>query len=99
MSTLTSASTRAEVLAAYYDNASYEEDASVAKAKAFVTACRFLLKRDPQRSRHGNSETQLDTSAIRQELEDARAWISAHDTSSAANRGRCLHPSFAHFRD
>lgn len=40
-------STDAEVGAAYEDNASQEEDASRAKALAFITACRILRRRRP----------------------------------------------------
>ena len=47
MSALTSASTLTDVQNAYVDNASYAEDASIAKAKAFVTACRILLLKLP----------------------------------------------------
>lgn len=99
MSTLDSSSSREQMLAAYYDNASYEEDASASKAAAFITACRFLLRQDPKRSRKGESEVELDPAVIRQELLDARFWLSAHDTSAAANRSRVMHPSFDNFRD
>jgi hypothetical protein len=47
MGTLTAASTLAQVEASYDNNASYAEDNSPTKAKAFVTACRFLLRRLP----------------------------------------------------
>ena len=47
MSTLTSSPVHAEVEAAYVDDASYAEDGSVSKAKAFVTGCRILLRRLP----------------------------------------------------
>jgi hypothetical protein len=47
MATLSSNSTDAEVWAAYDDNASYEEDASRAKALAFVTVGRILRRRIP----------------------------------------------------
>ena len=42
MSTLDSTSTLGQVESAYADNASYAEDNSVDKARAFVTACRLL---------------------------------------------------------
>ena len=48
MSTLSSSSTRADVEAAYADDASYVEDASVPKARVFVTACRLLILKYPR---------------------------------------------------
>ena len=53
MSTLSSSSTLQEVLDAYVDNASYEEDSDVAKAKAFITACRILNEQRPLETSHG----------------------------------------------
>ena len=44
MSTLNGSSTLAQVQAAYDDNASYAEDSSVSKCRAFLTACRILLR-------------------------------------------------------
>ena len=57
MSTLTSASTLAQVKAAYADNASYVEDNSVAKCRAFITACTILLLNLP--AEQGTREAQL----------------------------------------
>ena len=57
MSTLTSASTLAQVQAAYADNASYVEDNSVAKCRAFITACTILLLKLP--AEQGTREAQL----------------------------------------
>ena len=75
-----------EVQAAYDDNASYAEDASEAKAKIFVTACRILLRRVPKRSLKGGrdgSEIELDPRAIADELAEARRWLQINSTSSA----------------
>lgn len=56
MSTLTSASTDAIVKAALEDNASFLEDASAAKAKAYITAALIWLSRKPtSMTRAGNS--------------------------------------------
>lgn len=63
MPSLTSASTLAQVEASYDDNASYAEDASVAKAKAFVTACRILLRRLPAEA--GTRESQCGSTPCR----------------------------------
>ena len=99
MSSLTSSSTLAEIQAAYYDNASWEEDASTTKALAFVTACRFLLLKLPKRvaqGGRGGNETELDPSIIRAELNAARQWLAF--SSAAATGGGVKHVSLEGFR-
>lgn len=82
-STLTSTSTDAEVWASYDDNASYEEDSSRAKALAFVTACRILLRRRPNRVVKEGEEIEFNDRAITQELNDVRQWLSLNPSTSA----------------
>lgn len=66
----------AEVKAAYFDNASYEEDASATKARAFITACRFLLIMLPKRAMHANrNEIELEPAQLRNQLLEAKAWL------------------------
>ena len=79
MSSLTSASTLAAVEASYDDNASYAEDASVTKAKAFVTACRILLRRLPAEAGTRESHVRLSPELIRKEMTEAQAWLQAND--------------------
>lgn len=99
MSSLSSVSTDAEVWASYDDNASYEEDSSVTKARAFITACRILLRRQPKRVRGGNDnhEIEFDPTRISKEMEEARQWISSNP-SSTASAGSVRFPDFAEFR-
>jgi hypothetical protein len=100
MSTLSSASTLAEIQAAYADNASYAEDASPAKARAFVTACRLLLVKLPKRASHGAGraeEIELDLALIRGELADARKWLACY--ASAAAGGAAVSFDLSGFRD
>jgi len=101
MAALSSSSTLVEVKAAYDDNASYEEDASVSKAKAFVTACRFLLRRLPKRSAGsaGSGEIELNSEQIERQLEEARKWVAANDTAPATSVGHTRHSSFRDFRE
>ncbi len=96
MSSLDSTSTLAQIKAAYYDNASYDEDSSTAKASAFATACRFLLLKLPKRMAHGGrggDEVELDPVQIRLQLDAARQWVSANQVG-----GSVKHVSFANFR-
>jgi len=96
MSSLSSVSTDAQVKAAYDDNASYAEDDSITKAKAFITACRILLRRIPKRGKLGSrQEFEFDPLMIQGELNDAKAWLS----TKAAAGGGVTSFSFANFRD
>jgi len=100
MASLDSTSTLDEVKAAYADNASYSEDGSAAKARAFIVACRILLIKLPERVQHGGSGTaemvQLNLTLINQQLADARAWLAANGAFAGGARVRDL--SFEEFR-
>lgn len=95
MSTLTSASTDEEVWASYDDNASYEEDSDVAKARAFITACRILLRRLPKRQRTGsdNAEIEFDPGRISNEMEEARQWV-ANNRPISQSPASVIYPDF-----
>lgn len=100
MSTLTSSSTFAEITAAYDDNASYEEDESASKCAAFITACRFLLRRMADESQKGNNNRlrfAKNLDAIRGEMDDARQWLSVNSDTAAT--GGVKHLDFSDFRD
>lgn len=97
MASLTAASTDAQVRAAYDDNAGYAEDADTTKARAFETACMFLLRREPMAAgRNGNAVT-LDKQSIREELARVRSWLAAR---GGANDGgsSSRHLAFQDFR-
>lgn len=98
MSTLSSSSTYSDAVDAYLDNASYEEDASVTKAKAFVTACRFLI-RFPARTQVGGRgaghEMEFDLKTLREEITAAQDWIAVNDEPAA---GRTTFGDFSDFR-
>jgi len=100
MSTLSSSSTLTEIQAAYMDNASYAEDASTAKARAFVTACRLLLLKLPKRSvsgGRGGTEIEIDPRVIQQELTAANQWL-AHSRTSQTGGG-ITYADFDDYRD
>jgi hypothetical protein len=97
MSTLSSSSTRAEVIASYQDNASYEEDQSATKAAAFVTAVRLLLQQLPKKASHGEGRAEsveLSIETLKQELDDARRWLAQNRSPG----GGVLYASFSDFR-
>lgn len=82
MSTLSSTSTDEQVWAAYDDNASFEEDASSAKAAAFVTACRILLRRRPASYGNDGETVAFDGNAIVTQLQRAEKWLAANRASA-----------------
>lgn len=87
MSSLTSSSTLAEIQASYIDNASYAEDGSVAKAKAFITACRVLLLKMPKSSNSREAGATYNSDLILKEMEAAQAWVAANDSSPTNTSG------------
>ena len=75
MSSLSSASSNAAVWQSYDDNASFEEDASPAKAAAFITACRILLRRRPNMVSAEGVAASFDSGPVETELARARSWL------------------------
>lgn len=99
-STLNSSSTFEDIEASYIDNASYAEDASVTKAKAFITACRILLLKLPaegQQSNRFRGRFDENLKQISNEMDEAKAWLSANDTTRQP--GKVIHADFSNFRD
>ena len=80
MSTLSSASTDAAVWSAYDDNASFEEDASPAKAAAFITACKILLRRRPQGMNVDGRSVNFEPGTITAEMKRARQWLAVNQS-------------------
>jgi hypothetical protein len=87
---ISSASTLKEVKAAYYDNASYDVDGSIAEAQTFLVACRQLLIRIPKQVGHGNraEEVQIDPAVIQQQEADCKRWLFAQSTHAAGPQTR-----------
>ena len=83
---LTSASTDAEVIAAYEDNASWEESGSATKAAAFVTACRFMVQRFPRMTSVDGVSSTWDLNLIRAEMERARRYVASARSGSGSVR-------------
>lgn len=81
MSTLNAESTNEEVWESYDDNASFEEDSSPAKARAFITASNILLRRRPARSVVGGTDIQFDAKAVIDQLAYCRTWLANNATS------------------
>jgi len=101
MSTLTSVSTDAQALAAYDDNASYEEDVSQSKAKAFITACRILRRRLPSSASRGSGggSQSFSRESLDQEIQAAQRWLAANPGTSGAGSTRVRFGDLEYFRD
>jgi hypothetical protein len=95
MAALTGSSTDEAVWAQYDDNAAYDVDSSVTKAKLFIEACRVLLRRRPTSIGFGQRSTEFE--AVQQALDDARKWLALNNTS--ANGGSVRHLDFRNLRD
>jgi hypothetical protein len=79
MATITSASTRAQVLDAIADNASYSEDGSVSKCRAYITALRVFLRRWAfEETRSGGHYLRYNTANAEGDLHQAEAWLRIH---------------------
>lgn len=98
MSALSSSSTDAQVVAAYDDNASYAEDNSVAKCRAFVTACRFLIRRRPTSLSQNGRSVAFDVRMVQDELKAANEWLSTHSDSAQDAGPRITRADFRDFR-
>lgn len=102
MSTITGSSTLEEIRTEYLANASYAEDASTAKAKAFVTACTALLlalaERQVHGGRGGGQEIQFNLELIAKEKSAAQTWLAGADESSAGGGG-IVHADLSGFRN
>jgi len=88
VSALSSSSSFADVVAAYEDNASWEEDGDLAKAKAFITACRFLLRyaqRSAKRGQGTAAEQEFNYDAVRAEMAQARAYVAEQESGTTSN--------------
>jgi hypothetical protein len=101
---LSSSSTLVEVQNAYDDNASYAEDGDVAKAKAFITACRILLRRMPGESGTREQHFKMNPELIQKEMEAAQQFVAANDTANGTGGGassngpKVIHSDFRNFR-
>lgn len=101
MSTITSASTRQEVLDAIVDNASYLEDNSVAKCKIYITALRVYLRRWAfEESRSSGQSLRFNTANSERDLRDAQTWLANNGGSfGTGNYGGTKQYSVETFRD
>jgi hypothetical protein len=95
MATITGTSTEAEIATAYLANCGYEEDDDATKAAAFVTVLRAMLKRGLTQIRHDNEEMRFSIEQLREEIKDARRFIS----QSAGAAASVVHPSLEYYRD
>jgi len=87
MASITSASTEAQISAAYLDNAGYEEDDSLSMAKAFVTVVLAMMKRGISRIKHGDEIMEFDNESLRALLANARQFVADKSGPDAGGAG------------
>ncbi len=87
MSTLDSTSTEDEIADSYMDNASYEEDGDVSKAKAFITACRFMSMRGVLVIDRDGKRMEFDQRVIESQMQRAERFIAARRPTAAGGYG------------
>jgi len=73
------------VEAALLENADYEEQGSIAKAKAFVTAATRWQILQPQSASNQSSSLSLDKAWVEAEKARARRYISVSESASGDN--------------
>jgi hypothetical protein len=92
------AETLTETLTAFDENADYDADESVSKAKLFRTACRRLIPKLPAQSARGgpggNQSFAYRVDEIRALLAEVEAWLALNDTADSA----VTHPDFSYSR-
>jgi len=98
---ITSASSTADIEAAYLDNSDYEAEGSVVKCQAFVQACRALLLRRPSEVKRNSHDSAFamtwSLDGIRAEMDAAKQWLAFSAAGQAG--GGVTFPSFSESRD
>jgi hypothetical protein len=69
------------IVNACLENADYDEDNSLAKAKAYRTACRQKLHYASKMMK-GQSSAEFNIAEIREELKAVETWIAARDSDN-----------------
>lgn len=67
---------------AYYDNADYVAEGSVAKAKAFMSACARLLILLPASAAQGGESISISVNLLPAQQDAARKWLAINDPAS-----------------
>ena len=84
---LTSSSSLADVNAAFENNADYDIPPDVTKARAFIQAGRFLLRRMTAEVQHGGERIREAPENIRAMLTRAEGFLAVNDADSSSGGG------------
>lgn len=88
-----------DALNAYVDNAKYEEEASPAKCRAFITACRQLKALRPISGGGDGESLSFEPGQLKEESAMARAWLAVNGSSSGAAGGSSRYIDLSCTRD
>lgn len=86
MGTITAASTEADIVACYLDNATYFEDNSVAKARAFVSACTALIAGGVRVAEKDGERLEFEPRILQELITNAQRFISVRTAPKASVR-------------
>lgn len=77
------------IIRSYHENADYDNEDSVPKAKLFRLACRRLLNPAVLEAsrQHGPDIVQHNLDVIRRQLDDVEDWLNANDPANTAAYG------------
>lgn len=87
MATLSGTSTVAEIETEWKANASYLEDDSPTKCRAFITAGKCLLLVLPSSTVKGENSLGFNIEEIGSHIREAERWLAAHPTAMATYLG------------
>lgn len=101
MPTVDGSSALAEVKAAVDDNASFEEDQSLAKCRAYITAVRVLIRRLSESASMSDSGGSLSRriESLEKDLQAARDWLASHGGLSTIQGPSVTEANFEDFRN
>jgi len=91
---LSGTSTLADAITEYKTTADWHDANDIAKAKRFVTACKFMIAIRAERFRNGQQTLEFNAAVVQAEMADAKRFIE----STRDNRKSVLHTAFRNFR-
>jgi len=77
MATLDSSSTQAEIEAEFADTVSWFEDRDLDKARRFVTACGFMIRRGLRAAQKGDERLEFDLTQLKTWRDEAATYVAS----------------------
>lgn len=87
-----------EVITTLLENADFEENSSIEKAKLFITAAKQFLILSPSSQSSQGGAMSIDTAAIKDQLATAQQFVNAARTPTSNTNARVRFFSLGDFR-